>query len=78
MTLEIEDIRPKVLSDNIYNDLLELLKFRHFSRYYFELNYDWEKLMFLLKKLENVKNRVKKDFIDFDNFLWSLVKKIET
>jgi hypothetical protein len=78
MTLEIEDIRPKVISDNIYNDLLELLKFRHFSRYYFELNYDWDKLMFLLKKFENVKNRIKKDFIDFDNFLWSLVKKIET
>jgi len=50
-------------------------KFQHFSRYYFELNYDWEILMFLLKKFENVKNRVKKDVIDFDNFLWSLVKK---
>jgi len=41
------------------------------------LNYDWGKLMFLLKKFENVKDRVKKYYIVFDNFLWSLVKKME-
>jgi hypothetical protein len=55
MTLEIEDVRPKVICESVYHGLLELLKFRHFSRYYFELDYDWDKLKFLLKKLASFK-----------------------
>ena len=29
----------------------ELMRFRHFKRYYLELDYDWEKLRFLLSVL---------------------------
>ncbi len=35
MALEIEDVRPKVIGDAAYHGLLELLKYRHFARYYF-------------------------------------------
>ncbi len=52
MTLEIENVRPKVICEQVYHGLLELLKFRHFSRYYFELDHDWDKLLFLLKKIQ--------------------------
>ncbi len=69
MTLEIEDIRPKVISGEVYSALLELLKFRHFSRYYFELDYDWDKLLYLLKKFNEMHDRAKADLLEFEAFL---------
>ncbi len=36
MTLEIDDIRSAVISEETCRILMELLKFRHFKRYYFE------------------------------------------
>lgn len=73
MTLEIEDVRPRVISDAVYNSLLELLKFRHFARYYFELDYDWDKLRFLLKKFNAAHTQVRADLSDFDRFLKKLL-----
>jgi len=73
MTLEIEDIRPKVICESVYQGLLELLKFRHFSRYYFELDYDWDKLRFLLKKFNDIHIQVKTDLSEFDCFLNTLL-----
>ncbi|QTA82129.1 Uncharacterized protein dnl_44960 [Desulfonema limicola] len=73
MTLEIEDVRPKIISEPVYQGLLELLKFRHFSRYYFELDYDWDKLMFLLKKFNDIHEQIKTDLSEFDKFLSKLI-----
>lgn len=73
MTLEIEDVRPRVLCESVYHGLLELLKFRHFSRYYFELDYDWDKLRFLLKKFNDIHVQVKTDLFKFDCFLNTLL-----
>ena len=73
MSLDIENVRPKVICDSVYQGLLELLKFRHFSRYYFELDYDWDKLRFLLKKFNNIHIQVKTDLSEFDCFLNTLL-----
>ena len=73
MTLEIEDVRPRVICESVYHGLLELLKFRHFSRYYFELDYDWDKLRFLLKKFNDIHVQVKTDLFKFDCFLNTLL-----
>jgi hypothetical protein len=51
MLLEKKGIRPHVLSDESHRLLTELMRFRHFKRYYLELDYDWEKLQFLLSVL---------------------------
>jgi len=48
MTLEIPGIRPRVISETLYKKLSELLRFRHFKRYYFELDYDWRKIDLLI------------------------------
>ena len=37
MILDIEGIRPPVVSSKTYKNLRELMRFRHFKRYYFEL-----------------------------------------
>ena len=72
MTLEIEGIRAAVVSDEAFSPLFELLKFRHFKRYYFDLEYDWDRLDFLLKKLRQVHPLVTRDlerFVRFANAL---------
>ena len=51
MNLEIADVRPRVISDEVYSDLVELMRFRHFRRYYFSLAYDWERLDAVLDRL---------------------------
>jgi hypothetical protein len=54
MTLRVPGLRENVISDETRRDLGELLKFRHFKRYYFEFEYDWDRLDFLLKKLKEL------------------------
>jgi len=46
MRIQIDDVRIQAISDDTYYLLLELLKFRHFKRYYFEFNYDIDKINF--------------------------------
>jgi hypothetical protein len=48
MTLEVQGIRPRVISAATYQRLAELMRFRHFKRYYFELDFDWRKTDFLI------------------------------
>lgn len=69
MTLEIEGARKAVISDETYSILLEFLKFRHFKRYYFEFDYDWDKLEFLEKKYRQVKPLLEEDLKNFEGFL---------
>ena len=72
MTLEIKNVRVKVVRDDVYLGLLELLKFRHFSRYYFELDYDWDKLLFLLNKFHSMRMMIQEDLANFEEYLEKL------
>jgi len=74
MRIQINGVREKAISDDTYYLLLELLKFRHFKRYYFEFNYDVDKISFLEKKFEQVDPLVKKDLDDFLAFLQKLTE----
>ncbi len=72
MTLQIEGVRAAAVSEETLSPLFELLKFRHFKRYYFELEYDWDRLDFLVTKLRQVHPLVKRDlerFVRFANAL---------
>ena len=40
MTLEVEGVRAAAVSEEAFFPLFELLKFRHFKRYYFDLESD--------------------------------------
>ncbi|HDQ14885.1 MAG TPA: hypothetical protein ENN41_08750 [Sediminispirochaeta sp.] len=69
MTLEIEGVRIPAVSQPNYSRLLELLKFRHFKRYYFEMEYDWDRLEFIKKKLEQAHPLLTSDLENFIDFL---------
>ena len=72
MTLEIEGVRTAAVSEATFSPLFELLKFRHFKRYYFELEYDWDRLDFLVTKLRQVHPLVTRDLERFVRFASAL------
>jgi hypothetical protein len=69
MTLQIEGIRPQVISDEAAPNLEELLHFRHFCRYYLEFDYDWDRLDFVLKKFTRARPLLRRDLATFLAFL---------
>jgi hypothetical protein len=69
MTLRIEGVREPVVSDSTAALLSELLKFRHFKRYYFELDYDWDRLDFVRKKFDRARAEVSAELEGFLGFL---------
>ena len=54
MTITVPSYRPRVISRETFELLRELMRFRHFNRYYLELNFDWVKLDFLLSTRDRV------------------------
>ena len=70
--LRIEGVREAAVSGPTRDILDELLRFRHFKRYYFRLDYDWDRLELLLKKLRQVKLLLRADLAAFLAFLESL------
>ena len=69
MTIPIEGIRPRVISDELAAELDEFLAFRHFFRniYGFELKGD--RIDYLAEKFERVAERVQKEIGEFLAFL---------
>ena len=72
MTLEIEDKRAAAINDTTASTLDELLRFRHFRRYYFDTEYDWERIEFIKKKYLQAADGIKKDLDNFIAFLEKL------
>ncbi len=72
MTLHIEGVRVPAVSGTSYGALLELQRFRHFKRYHFDLEYDWDRIEFLLKKVKNVHPSACQDLAVFVVFLRSI------
>ena len=77
MTIPITGIRERVISDETYQSLSELLGFRHFKRYYLAFNYDWDRLELVIKKFEKVSGPVRKEIEDYIRYLEDLVEKVE-
>jgi hypothetical protein len=72
MKIAIPGVRERLLGDQTYALLLELLRFRHFRRYYFDVDLDWRKLDFLLDVYDRVLPLVKADIKRFQDFLLRL------
>jgi hypothetical protein len=72
MTLHIEGLRIPAVSEANYPALLELQQGRHFKRYYFDLDYDWDRLDYLHKKLDTAHPVAVADLRVFMDFLRAL------
>ena len=69
MVLFIPGTREPVISEESARLLQELLRFRHFKRYYNELDFNWLKLDYLMTVYERARPLVQRDLLAFSDFL---------
>ncbi len=69
MTVEIPTIRARVLSDDSFRCLDELMRFRHFRRYYFDRRYERDRMELLEKTFLRSIPLVRRDLEAFMGFL---------
>lgn len=77
MTLCVEGVRERVLSDATFARLDELRRFRHFRRYYFGQEYDWGKLAYLQQAYGELDGLLGQDLARFDGFLERLAQETD-
>lgn len=69
MNLEISNLRPKVLSDDVVNNLDEFLRFRHVVRNVYAFTFDPEQIERLVKLARPAFEQVQGELLDFTRFL---------
>ena len=69
MTLDIEGIRPRLLSDEAYQCLDELRRFRHLFRSMYASSLDVERLKLVLNKARRLETLYRTDIDRFLNYL---------
>jgi uncharacterized protein YutE (UPF0331/DUF86 family) len=74
MSLEIEKVRPSIISKETAKTLEEYLAFRHVVRNIYGFEIDSERLHRLIEKLYGVHERFKKELNIFLDFLRRLIK----
>ncbi len=72
MSITVKGGRIAVIRDATYECLDELRRFRHFNRYYYTLEYDWDRIDFLVKKIRQVHPLISEDLKRFLDFLAAL------
>jgi len=72
MSLEYSGIRPKVICNQTEIHLSELMRFRHFRRYYFGTAYDWTRIDELAARLGILHPALMQEFSDFLSWLESI------
>lgn len=65
MLLQIEGVRPALLSEESFRHLDELRSFRHVFRHAYSYGLDSERVLYLLKKVLKKKNRILTECIKF-------------
>ena len=61
---------PELLDETV------LMRFRHFKRYYFHLDYDWDRLEYLIALVRRVAPEIAREFDEFRGYVSELVDRI--
>ena len=75
MTRAIPSERERVISDASYTALSELRRFRHFKRYYFEFDYDWDRLELVRAKYLACRAPVRTEIATYSAYLRRLAEE---
>jgi hypothetical protein len=73
MTLSIEDIRPALISEELFNCLNELRAFRHFFRHAYDTDIERDKFKIVADRVYKIRNSFQKGLKKFLLFLDSLI-----
>lgn len=74
MSVPLDSIRPAVISENIYDELNELLRFRHVFRYSYGFELQWNRLEPLVERADELHRQFEQEIQEFQTFL----KEIES
>ncbi len=74
MAMDIEGLRPRLLSDQAYDDLDELRRFRHVFRSAYRVRLDADRLALAYRKARSLERVYPTDFKRFLAFLDSLLQ----
>ena len=75
MTRTIPSVRERVISDTSYTALSELRRFRHFKRYYFAFDHDWERLELVRSKYLTCRAPVRTELAAYSVYLRRLAEE---
>lgn len=76
MSVAVPEMRPQVISETTWSKLDELMRFRHFKRYYFNLDYDWTRLDYLLGVVRETIPKVVEELTVFERFLTEVIASL--
>jgi hypothetical protein len=65
MMIEVEDIRPSVISENLFLKLIDYKNFRHFFRHAYLFELDWDKMENLVNNFKTNLNLFLKEIDEF-------------
>lgn len=76
MALEVEGIRPKVISNELQDQLKEFLRFRHLFRNIYGFVLKWEKMQPLVQEMPNVLKRFTSELSLLFEFLDEMIEHL--
>ncbi|TVQ96870.1 MAG: hypothetical protein EA403_15560 [Spirochaetaceae bacterium] len=71
-------LRPAVLSEQTRSMLDELMRFRHFKRYYFSFEYDWNRLRYLFEVIARTDEAMGTEIRAFEGFVHDLINELDS
>jgi hypothetical protein len=77
MSLELQDLRPAVLTAELATALEDYLEFRHFFRHSYGFDLDWDELKPKAEKLKPTFEKLEAAFQQFFTFLQAASEQIE-
>jgi len=76
MAMDVERVRPAVISRELFEELDELRKFRHFVRHAYGVPLRWERVKEHLERIVRIYPELKKRLNDFLGFLSELADSL--
>ena len=74
MTWTVPEVRERVISDATFAALSELRRFRHFKRYYFSFDYDWDRLELVRAKYLACRDPVRGELVAYSAYLQHIAR----
>jgi hypothetical protein len=74
MTWTVPEVRERVISNATFSALSELRRFRHFKRYYFSFDYDWDRLELVRSKYLACRVPVRRELAAYSDYLQRLAR----
>lgn len=74
MTLDLDEVRPAVISKKLYDQLIPYLRFRHLFRNLYGFELDWERMKELDENLSRISSQWLKEIHAFLDWMKSVTK----